>query len=44
VLGAWADGLLELSRADLVFDVDKVEDSEIAHLTETFHYAAPVAD
>jgi hypothetical protein len=43
VLNAWLDGLIELSRADLVFDADKVEDSEIRYLTETFHYAAPCA-
>lgn len=43
VLSAWRDGFIELSRADLVRDVDKEAASEIRYLTETFHYAAPCA-
>lgn len=38
VLSAWDAGKVGLSRADLVLDSRKVEDSEIAYLTETFHY------
>lgn len=38
VLSAWDAGKVGLSRADLVLDSRKVQDSEIADLTETYHY------
>lgn len=40
VLSAWYDGLVRLSRADLVRDVAREAASELRLETETFHYIA----
>jgi len=39
LLNSWDEGLVRLSRADLVLDRAKVEASRIAVETEEFHYA-----